>query len=211
MVKSSENGTHPNRIGTLPSPLPEPDVPRARKVTLAFSYLSIKVTTTHNYTISYKYIWTCASTSCGLEYKRHSRSIDPTRHSCGNCSGRLIQTKPLPRMSKRERAEQGGTGEGEVCQKRGKYQEYVKMNFAAVRSENPGLGMAGWMVELGRRFREHNAREVAQAGSLRNISAIGQRIAYSWEDVNERVVKERPSEAEGINPVMMKLDLLSIK
>lgn len=184
--------------------------PRARKVTLAFSYLSIKVTTTHNYTISYKYIWNCASPSCGLEYKRHSRSIDPTRHSCGKCSGRLIQVKPSPRIGRGDSTGQGGTGEREARQKRGKYQDYVRTNFAAVRRENPGLGMAGWMVELGRRFREDNAHEEAQAGGLRKVSAIGQKIAYSKEDVNERVVKERASAAEEINPVM-KLDLLSIR
>lgn len=84
------------------------------------------------------------------------------------------------------------------------------MNFATVRRENPGLGMAGWMVELGRRFREDNAQEEAQAGGLRKVSAIGRKVAYDEEDVNERVVKERPSVADGINTVM-KLDLLSIR
>lgn len=158
-------------------------------MTFAFSYLSIKVTTNHNYDISYKYMWACASPSCGLEYKRHSRSLDPTRHSCGKCSGRLIQIKPSPLISKGERAGQGGMGEGEVRQKRGKYQNYVKTNFATVRRENPGLGMAGWMVELGRRFRENNTEEAAQACGLREITANSQKISHSKEDMNERVVK----------------------
>lgn len=179
-------------------------------MTLAFSYLSIKVTTTHNYTISYKYIWTCTSPSCGLEYKRHSRSINPTRHFCGKCSGHLVQTKPLPRIGRGDSAGQGGTGEGEARQKRGKYQDYVKMNFSTVRRENPGLGMAGWMVELGRRFREDNDQDDAQADGPRKGSAIGQKVAYSMEDVNERVVKERPSVADETNTVM-KLDLMSIR
>lgn len=80
-------------------------------------------------------------------------------------------------------------GEGEVRQKGGKYQNYVKTNFATVRRENPGLGMAGWMVELGRRFRENNTEEAAQAYGLREITANSQKISHSKEDMNERVVK----------------------
>lgn len=214
MAKSSKNGNPPFALAlyTLHRLLVlSLTSPRALKVTLVFSYLSIKVTTRHNYSISYKYIWTCASPSCGLEYKRHSRSIEPTRHSCGKCKGRLIQIKPSPRIGRRERPGQGGTGDGEVGQERGKYQDYVKKNFATVRSENPELGMARWMVELGRRFREKNAREAPQADDTRKISVNGQKIAHSKNDVHERVVKERLSEADGTNPVMMKFDLLSIK
>lgn len=178
-------------------------------MTLAFSHLSVKVTTTHNYKISYKYIWACASPSCGLEYKRHSRSIDPTRQSCGKCSGSLIQIKPSSLIGRGERARRGGSGEGEgeVRQTRGRYQDFVKRNFATVRSEHPGLGMAGWMVELGRRFRENNA----QASGLREISTHGQKFTHATEDVNESMVTERPVEAEETNSVMIRLDLLSIK
>lgn len=177
-------------------------------MTLAFSYLSIKVTTTHNYTISFKYIWACASPSCGLEYKRHSRSIDPTRQSCGKCGARLIQIKPTPRIGRGERAAQGRT---EVRQNRGKYQDFVKTNFAIVRSENPGLGMAGWMMELGRRFRGGDAQEAAQASDMRKTSDHSQYNTYSKKDLNERVVKGRPFEAEGDSPVMIGFGLLSIK
>lgn len=180
---------------------------RARKVTLAFSYLSIKVTTTHNYTISFKYIWACASPDCGQEYKRHSRSIDLTRQSCGKCGARLIQTKPLPR-NRRERAGQERT---EVCQKRGKYQDFVKTNFAIVRNESPGLGMAGWMMELGRRFREEKVQEAAEACDMRNTRDHSQDNTYSEKDVKERVVKERLPEEEGNSSAMIEFGLLSIK
>lgn len=177
-------------------------------MTLAFSYLSIKVTTTHNYAISFKYIWACASPSCGLEYKRHSRSIDPTRQSCGKCGSRLIQRKPSPRIGREERAGQGRT---EVPQKRGKYQDFVKTNFAIVRGENPGLGMAGWMMELGRRFREENAQEAAHADDMRKTSDHSQYNTCSKEDANEGEVNDRLPKAEGDSHVMIEFGLLSIK
>lgn len=180
---------------------------RARKVTLAFSYLSIKVTTTHDYTISFKYIWACASSYCGQEYKRHSRSIDLTRQSCGKCGARLIQIKPSPRIGRGERAGQGRT---EVCQKTGKYQEFVKTNFAIVRNESPGLGMAGWMMELGRRFREEKVQEAAEACDMRNTRDNSQDNTYSEKDVKERVVKERLPEEEGDSSAMIDFGLLSI-
>lgn len=177
-------------------------------MTLAFSYLPIKVTTTHNYTVSFKYIWACASPSCGQEYKRHSRSIDLTRQRCGKCSARLIQIKPSPRIGKGERAGQGHT---EVCQKRGKYQDFVKTNFAIVRNESPGLGMAGWMMELGRRFREEKVQEAAEACDMRNTRDHSQNNTDSEKDVKERVVKERLPEAEGDSSVTIEFGLLSIK
>lgn len=177
-------------------------------MTLAFSYLSIKVTTTHNYTISFKFIWTCTSSYCGLEYKRHSRSIDPARQSCGKCGARLIQIKPSPRIGSGDGAGQGRT---EVRQKRGKYQDFVKRNFAIVRSENPGLGMAEWMMDSGRRFREEYSQEAAQANDMHKTSDHGQNNNYSTEDVNERVVKERLPGVEGGSPVMVEFGLLSIK
>lgn len=177
-------------------------------MTLAFSHLPIKVTTTHNYTVSFKYIWACASPSCGQEYKRHSRSIDLKRHRCGKCSARLIQIKPSPRIGKGERAGQGHT---EVCQKRGKYQDFVKTNFAIVRNESPGLGMAGWMMELGRRFREEKVQEAAEACDMRNTRDHSLNSTDSEKDVKERVVKEPLHEVEGDSSVMIEFGLLSIK
>ena len=55
----------------------------------------IHVTTRHSYAIEYKYVWNC--TGCGLDYGRHSKSIDPGRMRCGSCQSRLEQVKPKPR------------------------------------------------------------------------------------------------------------------
>ncbi|SPO05076.1 uncharacterized protein DNG_07761 [Cephalotrichum gorgonifer] len=93
----------------------------ASKCSEAFSERGIQVTTKHSYDIDFKYIWTCAV--CMLEYKRHSKSIDPTRHRCGACQGTLQQIKPTPRA--------GGTG------KSSEYQVFLREQMKVVRAENP--------------------------------------------------------------------------
>lgn len=50
----------------------------------------IEVTTTHSYTIEYKYQWKCANEKCTAIYKRHSKSIDVEKERCGRCKSRLI-------------------------------------------------------------------------------------------------------------------------
>ncbi|EFQ97365.1 HMG box-containing protein [Nannizzia gypsea CBS 118893] len=56
----------------------------------------VEVSTKHSYLINYKYMWCCMS--CGQEYGRHSRSIDPVKVRCGKChDGKLLQVKPKPR------------------------------------------------------------------------------------------------------------------
>ena len=51
----------------------------------------ITVTTKHSYEIAYKFSWRCTEATCGKVYGRHSKSIDPQKHACGVCSGRLVQ------------------------------------------------------------------------------------------------------------------------
>ncbi|KAL8732166.1 MAG: hypothetical protein Q9166_002913 [cf. Caloplaca sp. 2 TL-2023] len=112
----------------------------AKKCSTAFAHRGVNVITTHAYEISYKYIWACSK--CGTEYKRHSKSIDPARHSCGKCHGKLVQTKPVPR----------GEGKG-----MSEYQKFVKENLARVKRESPEMSMGEVMAALGKEFR--GARE----------------------------------------------------
>ncbi|WVQ95199.1 hypothetical protein IAU59_002293 [Kwoniella sp. CBS 9459] len=49
----------------------------------------VEVTTKHSYEIEYKYEWKCGNERCGKIYKRHSKSIDTTKHACGACKGKL--------------------------------------------------------------------------------------------------------------------------
>ncbi|TVY85742.1 HMG box-containing protein, partial [Lachnellula willkommii] len=94
----------------------------AAKVSHHFRHRGIEVTTKHSYSIDYKYIWECEN--CGLEFKRHSKSIDPAKHQCGVCKSKLVQTKPVPRGG-------GSVGGNE-------YQVFVKENMKIVREANPG-------------------------------------------------------------------------
>ena len=51
----------------------------------------VEVTTTHDYVIRFKFAWKCKNTACGSIIKRHSRSVDPNKHCCGSCKGRLME------------------------------------------------------------------------------------------------------------------------
>ncbi|TDZ51581.1 HMG box-containing protein [Colletotrichum trifolii] len=91
----------------------------AAKCSRAFGHRGIEVTTKHSYEIDFKYKWEC--TECGLEYKRHSKSVNPERHRCGSCKGQLKQTKPTPRMAA----------------KPSEYQLFLKEQMKVVREQHP--------------------------------------------------------------------------
>lgn len=119
-----------------------------KKCTDVFASRSVEVTTKHTYQIEYKYIWQCRNEECAAEFKRHSKSIDPNRHTCGSCRNRLVQIKPVPRKDA-----QGVSG----------YAVYVKENFAKVKSELPqGSSQKEVMEALGRQYRAEK-----EAGRLR--------------------------------------------
>ncbi|KAM7204549.1 SprT-like family domain containing protein [Rhypophila sp. PSN 637] len=100
----------------------------AAKCSAAFgSSRGIEVTTRHSYDIDFKYKWECAD--CGMEYKRHSKSINPDRHRCGGCKGELKQTKPVPRR--------GVNGAGGGKKQPSEYQMFMKEQMKALKEENP--------------------------------------------------------------------------
>jgi len=130
-----------------------------RKATAAFTDKGVEVTTKHSYQIEYKYVWECIA--CGYEFKRHSKSVDPARHSCGKCKGRLAQTKPTPR----------GVGAGVAVGKDGKrekseYQVFVKENFARVKKglelEGKDAQMGKVMEALGKEYRARNGGKATE-------------------------------------------------
>jgi predicted SprT family Zn-dependent metalloprotease len=108
-----------------------------RKVSAAFADRGVEVTTKHSYAIEYKFVWECVS--CGYEFKRHSRSVDTTRHSCGKCKGKLVQTKPVPRN--------GGAGKNGEGAKQSEYQVFVKENFKKVKAE---MALQGLDTQMGK-------------------------------------------------------------
>lgn len=91
----------------------------------------IEVTTRHSYEIEYKYEWECSNAVCGKIYRRHSKSIDPTKQVCGSCKGRLVprfQTQTSP------------------------FQVYLKNNMALAKSALPGASHGDVMRALSKRW-----------------------------------------------------------
>ncbi|KAG9948580.1 hypothetical protein KCU85_g4999, partial [Aureobasidium melanogenum] len=113
-----------------------------KKCSDAFGHRGVEVTTKHSYHIDYKYIWTCTNEMCGHEFKRHSKSIDPARHSCGVCRSKLAQTKPVPRK------QAGPTT----------YAAFVKANFASLKQEMAGAPHKEVMAALGQKYRDQKAK-----------------------------------------------------
>lgn len=125
-----------------------------KKCTAAFGARGVQVTTKHSYTIDYKYVWRCEGEGCWAEFKRHSKSIDPARHTCGGCKSKLVQVKPVPRGG-------GAVVGGKV----GGYAGFVKMHFAEVKKSLPaGSSQKEVMEAVGRKYREEKeAKAKAEA------------------------------------------------
>jgi predicted SprT family Zn-dependent metalloprotease len=107
----------------------------AKKCMRVFGNRGVEVTTKHSYEIDYKFVWECVT--CGMEFKRHSKSVNVERHSCGACKGKLVQTKPPVRSTKKS-----------------DYQVFVKENFAKVKGENPESSHGVVMGILGKMYQE---------------------------------------------------------
>jgi predicted SprT family Zn-dependent metalloprotease len=133
-----------------------------RKATAAFQSKGVEVTTKHSYQIEYKYVWECVA--CGYEFKRHSKSIDTARHSCGRCKGKLAQTKPTPRGM--GTAAVGKDGKREKSE----YQVFVKANFSRVKKDLEAKGvdaqMGKVMEAVGKEYRE---RKGTQSGKEKEV------------------------------------------
>ncbi|OAL46274.1 hypothetical protein IQ07DRAFT_547546 [Pyrenochaeta sp. DS3sAY3a] len=126
------------------------------RVTKAFAHKGVEVTTKHSYQIEYKYVWECIA--CGHAFKRHSKSIDPERHSCGACKGRLTQTKPTPR----------GAATPGLKREKSEYQVFVKANFARVKKHMQAKGadtqMGKVMEAVAKEYREWKVLKSAESG-----------------------------------------------
>ena len=149
------------------------------------------MTTKHSYDISYKYIWQCENPVCGIEYKRHSKSVDPEKHSCGSCKGGLVQVLPVPRKG----LETGGEGGGR--KKRSEYQEFVKVGYERVKGRNPGMGFGKVMAILGREFRETKGKAKGKDGGLRVV-------------VQEVFEERRKDDDDDVYGVLTKLDAINL-
>lgn len=153
----------------------------ATACTKLFTDRGVKVTTRHSYTIQYKYAWEC--TGCGLEYKRHSKSIKPERQQCGKCDGKLQQTKPVPRPA--------------TPGKPSSYQAFVKKNMAKVREENPGSPHNEIMRLIGKKYQESKKQGDAPVMDL-NLDLEMDITAVDEEDSLEDILEIEDDSEESI-------------
>ena len=154
----------------------------AGRVTHAFKDRGVEVTTKHGYDINYKYVWTCGD--CGLDYKRHSKSIDPSKHSCGSCKGKLAQVLPAPR-------------------KESEYQRFVKANWDRVKKiagEGAGMGDINGMLA-----KEWEVKK-AQADKGKRLVLEGAEAAQNLGEESGKVV-----ESHEFDDVARRLDFFKIE
>lgn len=187
----------------------------AARATAAFAAQGVEVNTKHDYDIAHRYAWECqgreGDAGCGAMYERHSKSIDPSRHTCGKCRGRLLQIRPVPRGQRAQKsAEQGGKiGNAADAQTPSAgaetYAMFVKREFAAVRKDMaPGSPMKEVMREVGRKYREEKAER--EQTRLREQQDVGSE-AIGGEG---RVGSEQSEQHDEVDGVTRVLDFLKI-
>jgi len=172
----------------------------AALTSMEFADRDVEVTTKHSYEIEYRYGWVCVGggrgrdgeivdgkgmggrggEGCGMEYQRHSKSIDPSKHTCGVCKGRLLQIRPVPRglasnltatppasliatptapvaalsTTRSVNSKANATDQGIAAPAQSAYQAFVKAQFALVRQElGTAATMSQVMREVGVRYR----------------------------------------------------------
>jgi predicted SprT family Zn-dependent metalloprotease len=148
----------------------------ATKVSRAFESKGVAVTTKHSYQIAYKYVWECIV--CGYEFKRHSKSVDPARHSCGRCKGKLVQTKPTPRAAGKDGAKR----------ETNEYQVFIKANFSRVKKELGAKGldcMMGKVMEaVAKEYREKKEQNKEQdKGGVVQVEELFEGLKIQDEDI----------------------------
>ncbi|EJT75806.1 HMG box-containing protein [Gaeumannomyces tritici R3-111a-1] len=142
----------------------------------AFGDRGIAVTTKHSYDIDFKYVWECAE--CALEYKRHSKSVDPRRHRCGVCKGELVQIKPKPRGGAGAAA---GTAVGAGLaggEKRvpSEYQKFMSEHMKLIRQEHPGSPQKEVMKLVAERWAKTSKKTTKTRGKAKAAEAEEQDV-----------------------------------
>lgn len=144
----------------------------AAKVTAIFGDRDIDVTTKHSYDIDFKYVWEC--TMCGLEFKRHSKSINPERHRCGACKSELKQTKPVPRTTSGKESE---------------YQRFMKEQMRLIKEENPGSPQKDIMRTVASRWSQRPKTTTMDSGERDSTASSTQSGGSKDKDKVEGVTK----------------------
>jgi predicted SprT family Zn-dependent metalloprotease len=122
----------------------------------------VEVTTTHSYEINYRYAWACTNPKCSFLVKRHSRSVDTTKHICGRCKSSLIEVASS--------SSNGTTATPKKQAKPSAYNLFVKDQSKIVRQElmqeqrtrgigNPTVAQSDVMKECARRWRYYKQHQ----------------------------------------------------
>lgn len=207
---------------------------------------AVEVTTRHGYEIEFRYVWVCdgplASASsgqgpaggsgvgkggekengggCGTEYKRHSKSVDPSRHRCGVCKGVLRQVKPAPRGGQGQQGgggntssadgeqpgTQGGMGMGtnkiKEKAKQSEYQIFVKEQMKVVKAQKPGLAFGEVMKEVAERWKVEKARREREKETKEKKATLPTEVLGKFSTLLEEVIADEDDHDEDNSPGM---------
>lgn len=143
-----------------------------KKCSDSFGERGVEVTTKHSYEIEYKYIWQCVEGDCGMEFKRHSKSIDTQKHRCGGCKSKLVQIKPVPRKGAVDRSASGTPVMGATPVTG--YAAFVKEHFASLKKSMPGAPHKEVMEALGKKYRAEkaSAKDDGIDGIAKDLEAV---------------------------------------
>jgi predicted SprT family Zn-dependent metalloprotease/flagellar biosynthesis chaperone FliJ len=167
-----------------------------RAVTSAFAHRGVLVTTKHSWDIEYKYIWECVD--CFLQFKRHSKSIDPAKQRCGRCKGRLNQIKPKPRGG----GQAAGADEPTEITPHGAARE-VSLPPASSRSSTPSgpataaaaAAAAAPKVSAYQQFLKENMRAIRAEKPNTPHKEVMKLAAERWQEHKQRVAMMQASKA----------------
>lgn len=174
---------------------------------------------------------------CGTEYKRHSKSVDPSRHRCGVCKGVLRQVKPAPRgqgqqqppsstsdgVNREENGSQEGGGGGmgtnkvKAQPKTSEYQIFVKEQMKVVKAQKPGLAFGEVMKEVAERWKVEKAKRERERGLKKATPpatevVVGKKLSTSTSTLLEDVIADEADspgslEEDEDEPMMDVVDL----
>jgi hypothetical protein len=166
----------------------------------------VKVTTTHDYQIVYKYAWVsvsfstlvpkryfllildcfdcykaCTASNCKAVIKRHSRSVDPDKHCCGRCQGKLLEIE-VP--GSRGDYTKGVSHTPKVARKTSEFALFVKEQTTDVRQrlarektcKPKEISQALVMKECGRLWRIRNASSNGESSESDCLESLAERL-----------------------------------
>ena len=142
----------------------------AAKVTEVFKNIP-KVSTSHNYAISKKYVYKCFD--CGQEIQRFQKSIDLVKNVCGRCHGNFVLLQNDKKQKEKQKnlindklffgseSPAAATATLELMQtpkRLNSFAQFVKDNYNSVKIENKLSSHKDVMQEISKKFKLMSAK-----------------------------------------------------